>query len=519
MTETDEGIQPSEKTREVNQEKNPDVTKLAKGAITNLLGKFGGQATYFIAQVVLARLLRPDAFGLYAIGLTIANMVGIVAPFGLHNGIIRFASDYWRRDDVRLKSIMLQGIGLALLSGLVLGLTFFATAPWLATRVFNEPELVIVIRLFAVSFPLISGVRVAAAATRVSQRMEYSVYVMDFAQPVGNLLLVVLFYSLGWHVLGAVGATVASYALAFGLAVYYVVRLFPEVLVSQPKVVNISRKLLVYSMPTAMAGLFSMLIFRIDRLLIGYFLPSAEVGVYQAASQSATMFAIILSAFNLIFTPMIADLYHDDEIERLEELYKVSTKWGLYVSLPIYTVLLFAPQDFMVALFGSGYASGAVPMLVLATAQLINTGTGAVGLMLMMTGHERQWFLISAAMFVVNVILSFLLIPRLGITGAALGSGIAIIGLFVSGLLRVKGVLGLWPYDLRYLKGIIAVLASAGALTFYSALSNIDIELIGLIVTGIISCSIFACVLFLLGLDEEDKKTVNLILRRARQFA
>ena len=111
-----------------------------------------------------------------------------------------------------------------------------------------------------------------------------------------------------------------------------------------------------FSLPTSLAGIFTILTLRVDRILVGRFLQASEVGVYQAATQAAMLSAVVLGAFNAIFSPMIARLYHGGQSKRLRELYKISTKWGLYVSLPLFLVIVVAPQEVMSSVFGEAYA-------------------------------------------------------------------------------------------------------------------------------------------------------------------
>jgi O-antigen/teichoic acid export membrane protein len=184
-------------------------------------------------------------------------------------------------------------------------------------------------------------------------------------------------------------------------------------------------------------------------------------GLYQAASQVAIIFVIILNSMNAIFAPMIADLYHRNEIERIDRLYKVSTKWGLYLILPLYLVICFIPQEFMAAIFGRAYILGANSLVILVTAQVINVGTGATGFLLIMTNHQNRWFITSGSTMILTLILNSILVPRFGMIGAAISTAVAISCLYLAGLLQVRILLNVWPYDRRYIKGVISALVAS----------------------------------------------------------
>lgn len=487
-----------------------DVVKLARGAGVSLAGKMAGRAIHVLGQVALARLLGPERFGLYAIGWTILNMTSLISPLGLDQGVIRYASQFRHTNPSRLRGVLFQSIGLAVLSGLLVGGGLYLVAPWLAAHVFQKPRLASVIRWFSPAFLLISGLKVAAAATRVSQRMQYTVYAEDMTQPTANLFLFLLFYLLGWGLLGAVAAGVGSFGIALILAVYYVKWLFPEAFSQQVGSSLVGKELLAFSLPASFAGASTILIFWVDRLLVGYFRPAAEVGIYQAVSQSSILFAVILGAFNAIFSPMIADLYHKRETGRLDELFKVSTKWGLYLTIPLFLVMCFASREVMTVVFGNEYETGSLPLVILAVGQLINVGTGAVGILLIMTGHQNRWLLLSGLMLFVSIACNGLLVPRLGLPGAALSTTCAVSGLFISGLLKAKRYLGIWPYDRRYLKGLLAAVLAAGAL-FLLRRIELGPSVFSLFLTLMISSGVFGVTLLLLGLDAEDQEIIRLI--------
>lgn len=492
-----------------------DSTKLAVGAGVSMMGTMVGRGASVLSQVALARLLGPEVFGLYALGWTIFRIVGRIAPLGLDQGTLRYASRYQASNLPKLKGLLLQSIRLSLLSGLIAAGGLFLCAPWLAEQVFNKPQLAPVIRWFSPAFLLIPGMRVAVSATRVSQRMQYAVYAEHLMQPALNLLLILAFFFFGWGLSGSVAALGISVGAALLMAVYYVRRLFPNALSRQVQAVPISREVFAFSLVASFAGLFASLNIWVDRLLVGAFRPAAEVGVYQAVSQSSILFATIIAAFNTIFSPMIADLHRRERTEQLDELFKVSTKWGLYISLPLFLVVCFAPHETILVLFGPEYISGTLPLIILAVGQLINVGSGSVGLIMVMTGHQKGWLLVSGLALIPNVVLNFLFIPRLGLPGAALATAISLSGLFIFGLVQVRRNLGLWPYDRRYVKGLFAT-AIAGAALLLLRWVDVDSAALDLTLNLMVAHAVFVLALALLGLDPEDRDTVRAIWTRLR---
>ncbi|RMI02072.1 MAG: flippase, partial [Calditrichaeota bacterium] len=441
-----------------------DVRRLGKGGGIALGGRLGGRALLVANQVILARALGPAEFGLFALGWTIIQMGSMILPLGLHQGIIRYGSQYWRVDNRRFRAVIQWSLGLASVLALSGALILFLASPWLAFEVFRKPDLVGVFRSFAPALALATILQVAAAGTRISQRMQFSALAGDIMPSAIRLVCVLLLVVLLHQGLkGAVFSAIAGFAIGMALAVFSLWKLFRQEFCSLLPVQAQTRlsikELLAFSLSASLASTFVMLTIRVDRLLVGYFLPASEVGIYQAASQAAMLSAMIMGAFNAIFSPMSARLYHQGEIGRLNELYKVSTKWGLYISLPYFLVLLVAPRGVMAVMFGRPYVSGASPMLVMAGAQLFNAATGAVGILLIMSEYSRRRLMQAIVAFVINMLMCTLLIPPFGLLGAAWAVLVSVVVLFGWGLLDVRHQLGLWPYDERYGKGILATLA------------------------------------------------------------
>lgn len=492
-----------------------DVRHMAAGASISLGGKLIGRGVRLVGDVVLAHILGPATFGLYAIGWTITRIATLLTPLGLDTGVIRFASPNRNRDRdrARLKGVITHALQFSTLSGLLLGITFYLLAPWLALSVFHQPDLIFVFRCFAVAFPLMTCLKVASAATRVSQQMKFSAYAEDLGQPAAALALILMFYLFGFRLGGALAAFVLSAGLASILAIYYIGKLFPEVISKTIKPVFAGKDLLFFSLPASLSVMFGILLLWVDRLFVGYFRSDAEVGIYHAASQLSIALAVILSAFGAIVMPMIAELYHHGKKDRLEELYRVSTKWSLYLSLPPFLVMCFVPREAMWAIFGKPYVLGGMILPVLGIGQLINSGTGPVGALLVMTGHQNELSILSGAMFVANIVCALLLVPRFGMLGAALGTAFTVGALCLISIFMARVLLRLWPYDRRYWKGLLATGAASVAILLLRQLS-ITSPYLTLAGAAVCSVVVFVAVLVLLGLDAEDKEFLHLIFGR-----
>jgi O-antigen/teichoic acid export membrane protein len=252
----------------------------------------------------------------------------------------------------------------------------------------------------------------------------------------------------------------------------------------------------------------------IDRIVVGIVRPAEEMGVYHAVSQFSILFSIVLSGIGGgILGPMMARMHSEGEQSRLLELFRVTTKWGMYASIPAFLVMCMMPMTLLVLVYGSDYAAGTTPLIILACAGLVNASTGPVGVLLVMTGKEKTWLAISVVALALDVLLLLIMTPRWGISGAAMGRTVATTVMFAAGIAAAVRELGLWPYDRRFLKGLAATAIAAISLLLVKAI-GIQHELIEIILGITVAVGVFGMVLWRIGIDPEDRDLVVWVQRR-----
>jgi O-antigen/teichoic acid export membrane protein len=509
-----EGINASTPNRDASDLGN-NVSRLATGTGISILGRVVGRAGYTVSQVLLARVLGPANFGLYAIGWTLLCIAAVVAPIGLDQAVVRFGAHYYGEDKQKLKGALLHCIGYSLLSGLVLAIVCWWTAPWVALRVFHNLQLASLLRGFALAIPLWSGGAVAAAATRITQRMQFTIIIEDVFRQGSAALMIVVLFLVGGGLRAAVGIVVASFGVSLFVGWFLVWRLFRFDLSSEVNAGSVHWEIMGFSPAAWVAGAFAMLMLWIDRLVLGHFRPAIDVGLYQAASQTTMLFEMILGALSMTIAPMIVELHRRHAQHQVEELYRISTKWALYLTAPLFLLFAFAARDFVVVVFGSGYAAGWLPLTILLCGQLANVGTGAVGLLLLMTGHERGWLLLTLGGFLANLVLAILLIPPFGIVGAAVSTAISTVAFFSLAVVQVFRQLDIFPYDRRFVK-ILGAAAASACLLFVAHTLVQTTPLIWIGVVAVFGSGTFFAILLLLGLDSEDWEFLQLLRMQLR---
>ncbi len=485
-------------------ELSDDQARLAHQAAISLGGSLTGRGLNFLTYAVLARLLGPASLGLYAIDMALLQMFEGVARLGMSSGVVRLGTKYRRDAPIALRQVLTAAMTLTGGCGFLVAGCLWMLAPWIASEVFENVSLEVVIRWFAAAVPLLALLRVVAAATRVTLRTQYSVWAGEITPGAANLLLLVAFWLAGEQLLGAIAARVLSVGVALAIAFRLLRRLFPGCVSGHQYDRRTAWQLLSFSIPTALASILSALLFSMDRLLIGVFYTPADVGVYQVAAQTSLVLGSLLAAVNAIFVPMAADLHHLGERQRLESLFRLTTRWGLNAVTPLLLVVVVFSPDVLNVLYGADYRNAAASLVILSCGQFVNIATGAVGSVLTMSGYPKRWLAITISAVAANLGLNLILIPRAGIAGAATATALATLLTFSAALWQVRAKVGIWPYDRRYGKSAAAALVSAAilALVPLSGLTGFSL----LAAATLASYAAFALALAAFGLYPEERR-------------
>ncbi len=478
---------------------NSESNLLGLGIGYSFFGKLFGRVTHAFTQIILARYLGPFEYGIFTIGWTLFRMVSTIAPLGLDQGVIKFASQI--SNPKSLPGFYRQAAKLALISGFLIGILFFYLSPWISNQIFLSTELTQIIRLFAVVYPVVSILKVISSSTLNLKTVKYVILVDEFIQPLSNFLLVIIFLTLGFRLNGMVAVSGFSFVIALMFSLIFFKKLFPE-RSNEPSGMTFAQ-LISFSLPSSFGIIFSILITLNDRILLGIFRPENEVGIYQAVGLFSLIFITLLSSVKTIFAPLISHLLSAGEREKSIQLFRTSTKWTLYLCVPFFLVFLLYSQELVTVIFGSEYLSGAPVLVLLVLGQIANMVTGPVDHFLIMAGYQKDWFVTSLIGFIFNICANLILIPMAGLFGAAISLSVTMFFLYLAGIIRATRLFRFLPYDRRFIK--IAVAAATSFLICFLPKLTGNTSILFLIITAVIAASSFYTILYFMKFDPEDK--------------
>lgn len=485
---------------------------------TALFGRIFGRGIGYLGQIILARALAPDGYGLFAIGWTLLRLFSIAGHLGLDYGVVRFGSRYWNKNNQKLRSVALISIGCAFLTGLLFGILLYFSAPWLASDFFRKPDLAPILRGFALAFPFVTTLRVSAATSSISGKMIYGAVAEDITQPILQIILFIIFLSIGMQMQAAVLSVGISYSIAAILAFIFVAKLLPYLISGEKLLTHDLVPLFRFSLPAIVGVTLGAFNLWGDRLLVGYFSTDSNTGIYQSISIITMFTTIILSGFKIAISPIISSLHHNNDLLGLKNLSRSTVRWMLYLSMPALIFVIIYAGPLITGLFGPAYQSGTVPLIILTVGQIFYVSFGITDQVFVMTGKQKEWVRISALIFSLTIVFDALMITRYQLIGASIVSTAMMLLLGFIAVVKLKYHLNFWLFDIHHVKIIGGSIFTA--LLSYPIAIHMPFQFLVnvIILLGLIS-GIFAGFLWLIGIEAGDKLVLQQIIRRLKNVS
>lgn len=488
-----------------------DIAFVAKGGGTLFAGRLFTWGIRFGIAIMLARMLGANGYGAYNLTLSLATIGGVVPLLGLDTAIVRYTAIFAGRGDwgaVRANLRLMLRLSVATSLLIAAGLIIFAEP--VARGVLHDRRLTDLVFISALMVPTMVLNSQLGSALRGVRRITHEVFADQIFQPMVRLALLLVLVVVGLTVSQALLAwAVASFATTVLLA-YLVIRALRGRGNNDGKPLS-ARELLRFSGPVFLSNLVSKSGQQLQTILLGALSTLSTVGVFAVAANVTLIGSLFHSSLVSASMPLLAEAQDREDRPALERLYQLTSRWSLTLNLPIFLAIV-AYSQVLLAMFGSEFRSGAGPLAILAAANLVYAGTGMSGAVLDMTGYTWLKLLNAAVSVGLGIALNLILVPSLGLVGAAIAALTVTAAGNILQLVEVLWLVRASPYNRSFLKpvgaGALALAASMGVKALLGGMGEVIQAAVGIPVLFIT----YGLVLFGFGIDDDDR----LVLRRVR---
>lgn len=483
-------------TRPNGRPVHAEVAVLARRGMLSLGGSVASSLLAFALVVVITRGLGARGAGIMFEAIALFTILSNVAELGADTGLLRFLSSYRATGRIEdLRATIHVALWPAVAVGTLLGAATLVLTPELANlfvRRGEGTEAVPYIRLLAPFVPLAAATTVSLAGTRTFGTMIPYVSVQNVGMPLLRPLLVLAAIGAGlgatWIVLGYAVPT----AIGFAVAVVSLFGLLRSSERREPRAIRrrstpeLAREFWQFAAPRGAAAMFVVAMLWLNVLLVGALGSPTDAGIYAAGMRYVGLGTFALAALSVAIAPQISALLARSDRPGAERVFQVGTWWLVALSFPLYlTLAAFAPV--FMRIFGGAFEHGQTALVVLAIASLSLVGTGNNKIVLLMGGRSG-WGLASAAVAIaLDVGLALALIPGLGVTGAALAFGAAVVADNLITTVVVRVLLGVQPFGRGY--WVVAL----GSLLLFGVGGVVVRLVLGARFSAVIALAVLAC--------------------------
>jgi O-antigen/teichoic acid export membrane protein len=339
---------------------------------------------------------------------------------------------------------------LVLLLSTGLGLALWVASGSLAGNLFNSAEMQDVLRAVAVGLPIFASFSVMTSVLQAEKDTYTYAFLNNLLLPAIRLVGSVLAVLLSWQLrqvltIYLVLALCAPWVLTKLRLRKYAINLFSPHSMSLRDLQGILR----FSLPLLVGSLFGLTVWQLDVLLLQRMWGSNHSGLYSAAMTIGRLPNMILLAFGFVLAPFVSHLYSSGNLQQIRNLYEHVVSLVFLVSLPISLSFVIYASLILDVVYGNAYVEATMVLRILAVGFFVHSLMGPNGNTLIMIGQSRQYLIDTLIVASVNLLLYLVLIPTLGILGAAIAT--------LLGLLLLNGVFAVQLHRLTRINPIRAI--------------------------------------------------------------
>ncbi len=421
--------------------------------------------TGYLYTFLITRFFGARAMGIFALCLTLLQISSVLGRFGLDMASIRFVAEFATKNlGGAIKDFYKKSMSIIVPLSLFVSVCVFFGAGIIATDVFKKPHLEFYFKIASFGiFPFVLVFFHSESLRGFKKIKEYMLLQHAGIFSLSSILLTVLLVfekKVTSSIVLEESIPVSVFVLSLWfLAIVSIIIWARALSVFQRISNNLKEKngflsckeILSVSFPMLLASSLIFIMGWTDTIMLGIFSTEKVVGIYNVALRVSTGVALPLAAVNTIVAPKFAEFWGTKDMKSLEKVAKQAAKLVFWTALPIFLVLVVFPKQIL-SLFGNEFKQGFFVLIILSIAQLVNVCAGSVGIFLQMTGYQKFHQNVILIGAILNIVLNYFLIPRIGMAGAAIASAVSMVVWNLLFTFKVRKILGSFVFYLPMIR-------------------------------------------------------------------
>lgn len=164
----------------------------------------------------------------------------------------------------------------------------------------------------------------------------------------------------------------------------------------------------------------------LDTVMLGFIKTDTDVGCYNAAVRIKTILVSIVTSLGVVLLPRASYYLEHNEKEEFFRITRKAINFVFLIAVPLMIYFIVFAKEGIFFLSGDAYTGAIIPMQIIMPTLLFIGLTNIMGIqMLVPMGREKIVLYSEIAGAIIDLILNMILIPKLSATGAAIGTLVA----------------------------------------------------------------------------------------------
>ncbi|MFA7710364.1 MAG: flippase [Candidatus Neomarinimicrobiota bacterium] len=370
------------------------------------------------SAAIIARILGPEGNGQYAVAMLLPTILSTFLNLGVSPGNVYFVGRHSITPRVAVRTSVRMWV-IITLAGVLIGAI---SVIFFGNRLFpGVPALLLWLALLAFPLVLLQSF-LSSLFQAVQDFRRYNLAIL--ISPAITLLLVSLFIIFRS---GGVATVVLIYLVAHSVNLIITCILLRPILATEPdhteSTTGYARQLINYGFKAHLSNILSFVTSRLDVYLVNLLINPAATGIYVIAISMSEQIWLLSTAVSTVILPRLSELHVDEQARR--QLTPFIARWVLIISIIMAILLALLAVPFIRLFFGAAYLGAVTPLLFLLPGIILGSLSRVLANDIAARGRPELNMYTALIVIIVNIICNLLLIPAMGIAGAALATTIA----------------------------------------------------------------------------------------------
>lgn len=406
--------------------------RIIRGSIWLGTGSGVDQCLRFVRNMILARLLMPESFGIMAIILAVNSAFESFTEIGIKEAIIQNPKSSEH-------TFINMAWWLSFCRSIFLFAVVFGIAPLIAS-IYESPQLSDMLRLS--SFSIIINGMISSQAYVALKQMKYKHWISILTGSSIFGVCTAIFLALTIKNVWALIIALIVEALVRCILSFVVCPFLPKFKYEKDSM----SFLLKYAKKMFGLPILTFIYLQTDIFVVGKLFSKNDLGLYSMALSLAQLPTIFISAFiNPLLIPAFSEI--QPENDRINRAILKTTSLLLLLGVPIFFFVSLYSQEILTLVYGSQYQTIAIPFIILFASALMRTCSAPIATVYIGTGRPELHRLFTSVRAISMIAIIYPAVEWFGLTGAATAGLLATLIAYVLQIMRMRQITGLDVYQ------------------------------------------------------------------------